>query len=376
MKKILIVSQVPTHPPVAGNRSCILSYSSMLQSLGYPVYYLWIAGFYHSDEEEILMREFWKNHLYIFKKTLIHRVIEFFFRLLHFKRTGFYKIDDYYPYGIKKLIKEIQKKEKFDIIISNYIFLSKIFNYLHSIKKILYTHDVFTNKYQHTGQKWFSVTANEEAKALNRADTILAIQENEAIFYSYLTEKKVFTTYSYFSIVETPFIGKQVLLYLAGSNSYNIEAIQFFIESVFMPLLNTNPKIILLIGGKICNEIKNICKVDNIKIFGEVNNLIDFYSQGDIFINPTFKGTGLKIKTFEAMSFGKIIIGHPHTKIGIFKPDIAPILLAQNFKEYTIHFDSLFNDEERILDLKKKSTEYIKELNTFVSMQFVDAIEN
>jgi len=376
MKNILIISPEPTHPPYAGNRICILSYAEMLRNKGYKVSFLWIANFNYLKQEEILTRAYWKNNLYIFKKNQIHRIKEAFFRYYRFKRLGFFKVDDNYPLGVKKLILQIQKKEQINVLIINYIYLSKIFNYINGIKKILFTHDVFTNRYQITGQQWFSVSASEEAKALQRSDVILAIQESEATFYRTLTSKKILTTYSYFPIVETKLTGKKNLLYLAGPNVHNKEAIIFFINTIFKSLVKAHPQITLLIGGGICPEIEEIIDTDQVELLGDITDLNEFYAKGDIFINPTFNGTGLKIKTFEAMAHGKVVISHPHAVIGIYNKETAPILIAENLKEYTNYINYLFQNKEHLIKLKEASIQYIQELNEVITSRFIDAIEN
>jgi polysaccharide biosynthesis protein PslH len=374
-KKILIISPTPTHPPYSGNAKCILSYSEMLIDAGYNVSFLWVADFNCNREEEELTQKFWGNKLTIYKLNQFHRIMKAFYRYIRFNITGNYLIDDFHPYGIKRIMSKIQRNEHFDCVIINYIFFSKIFKYIPDSKKILYTHDVFTNKFQHTGNPWFSVTATEEAKALNRADIILAIQENEAIFYSYLTTRKILAAYSLFPIHETPFVGEKVLLFLAGSNSYNLAAITTFIETVFISLVQVYPEIKLIIGGPICNVISQTSYNNSVQFLGEVNDLNDFYSRGDVFINPTITGTGLKIKTFEAMAYGKVVISHPHNTIGIYNKEQAPILNAQNAMDYLNHINILFSNKEKIIELKNDSIKYIFELNNVARARFIEAIE-
>lgn len=374
-KKILIISPIPTHPPFSGNSNCILSYSQMLIEAGYNIYFLWIADVNSTQEEEMLTRNFWKDKIIIFKETQFHRIMKAFFRYIRFNRKGYYNVDDFHPYGIKRVLLKVLKHDHFDCVIVNYIFLSKIFNYITDSKKILYTHDVFTNRFQQTGNPWFSVTANEEAKGLNRAETILAIQENEAIFYRHLTTRKILAVYSYFPVHDTPFTGKKTLLFMAGKNIHNQEAITTFIEKVFRPLKQVHPEIKLLIGGSICKIINRTFREDSIEFFDEVNDLYDFYSLGDIFINPTLNGTGLKIKTFEAMSFGKVVISHPHNTLGIYKKEQAPILLAETSKDYIDHLDSLLDNREKLIAYKQESIKYIMDLNSIVKTRFVEAIE-
>lgn len=43
MKKVLIISDTPTHPTNTGNKMCILSYATLLQDMGYDVYFLYFT---------------------------------------------------------------------------------------------------------------------------------------------------------------------------------------------------------------------------------------------------------------------------------------------------------------------------------------------
>ena len=52
-------------------------------------------------------------------------------------------------------------------------------------------------------------------------------------------------------------------------------------------------------------------------IIGLVDDLDDFYRQIDIAINPMVGGTGLKIKSLEALSYGKALLATEDAMVGI-----------------------------------------------------------
>jgi hypothetical protein len=69
------------------------------------------------------------------------------------------------------------------------------------------------------------------------------------------------------------------------------------------------------LAGTIC---KNIVEHNDIyTICGTVDELEDFYSEIDIAVNPMIGGTGLKIKSLEALSFAKPLIGTVDAMVGI-----------------------------------------------------------
>lgn len=86
---------------------------------------------------------------------------------------------------------------------------------------------------------------------------------------------------------------------------------------------------------------------------------MDFYSKGDVVINPTFQGTGLKIKTFESISYDKISMCHPHSKIGIFDPYTAPLFSSKEPSEWVNYLIEVWNSKKRILEIKNNNKDYI-----------------
>ena len=370
--KILIISSFPTHPTYAGNSTSIKSYATLLINQGHDVSFLWITNNKARGNNKDDMEEFWGEKLKIFEMFKIQKYINLYFRKFRFNIFGYYKIDDLFPFGLLRFLKNNNKEEKYDVVIVNYIFFSKAFlAFNKNEKKIIYTHDIFTDRFQKTGNQWFSTNQKEECKGLNRSDVIWSIQEEESDFFRSLTNKKIYTTYCHFPINKTINSNSQNILFLAGSNVHNLEAIELFVHNDLPQLKIEFPELKLIIGGKICEKIEYMKSEKNIVLCGEVNDLADFYRKGDIFINPTFSGTGLKIKTFEAMSFGKVVISHSHNVSGIFKIDKAPIFIQSNIETYCILIKRLLENRILLQTSILNSIEYINELNNYVKDQTV-----
>jgi hypothetical protein len=376
MRNILIIAPFPTHPVIAGNRTIILTFSNLLKEMGYTIHYFWISEDYHYNKTELdSCHEYWGKNFYFHPKNILNCLKDRVHNIIFFKRTGNYNLETKCPIGIKRYLSEILKKNQFAAIIINYVFFSRLFKYFKNEKKILFTHDVFTNKYGRTGFKWFSLNPLDESRGLNRADIILSVQEEETIFFKYLTNKKIFTIYCCLPINPTPLVGVQgsefKLLFLSGNNLHNVESIKKFYYDVFPELRQSFPQIKLIIGGAICKELEYL-EDNNIELQGNISDLYQFYRQADICINPTFNGTGLKIKTFEALSFGKILVAHPHSVIGVFEKEKVPIFLAENKSEYINHFIHLFNNVSEWNKYKTKSIEYMTNLHSYVKRQFYE----
>lgn len=91
------------------------------------------------------------------------------------------------------------------------------------------------------------------------------------------------------------------LLFVGSYFAPNIEGIKWFIENV-MP--NVNRK--LLIVGKNMERLKFL-ETSNVKILGTVDDLEELYIKAEAVVIPIFSGGGMKVKTAEAMMYGKKI---------------------------------------------------------------------
>ncbi len=107
-----------------------------------------------------------------------------------------------------------------------------------------------------------------------------------------------------------------------GSDFFpNVEGIAWFIKEV-APYVNVDFRII----GSCCDNpnIRQMCLPDNVKLIGYADNIESEYINASGIIAPIFKGSGMKTKTIEAMSYGKSVIGTTEAFAGI-ECDISEI---------------------------------------------------
>ena len=76
-------------------------------------------------------------------------------------------------------------------------------------------------------------------------------------------------------------------------------------------------KVLLFVfaAGSISN--KDFARASNFECLGFVDDPKDFYQNMDIILNPNIGGSGLKIKSIEALAFGKPLIATHDAMIGI-----------------------------------------------------------
>lgn len=380
--KILIVSKCATHPTTAGNRWGILAQANILKELGADVHFLYVeerpmnkhrAGEY--DEMLAKTRKYWNDRFYhfripIWEKTIFNIKKRWF--AYRNKRAG---CDSYFPCWLIDFVNKLDSKLHFDVCIVNYYYMTKLFEYVRIPKKAVFTHDNYTYKdirlRCRLGECDATADANEMAKAMQRSPHIFAVQDEEMVFFQQLSPLScVYNIYSKYDYHSQPTANNHNILFLSGNNGYNQNGIRWFIKDVF-PLIREKFKDAqLLIGGAICKTIKELRNIEGVNLLGFVDELSDFYKQGDVAINPVFQGTGLKIKTFEAISYDKVTLVHPHSKAGVFHRDDAPLFASAQPEEWAGYLASVWGHPEKILEIKARNKVYLAEMNEFIISEY------
>ena len=98
--------------------------------------------------------------------------------------------------------------------------------------------------------------------------------------------------------------------YLGSGNPWNARSIQILDGE-----LTSGPGVDWLLAGSILKQ--PLALKSSPYLLGFVKELKDFYPNVHCVINPMSGGTGLKIKTVEALSFGKPVIGTVDAFVGL-----------------------------------------------------------
>ena len=227
------------------------------------------------------------------------------------------KIDQFYDDQMQEALHRLQEEQAFDAVVVNYVFFSKALEvFPDTVLKVIDTHDVYTDRHKRLLENglhpdWFFTSKAEEKRGLERADKIIAIQSREADFFSKLLRGKtaVQTVGHLFEPLDSnqiaPIQNPLRFGMLGSNNLLNVQALRWFAEKVAGDLPDN---FALKLWGSVCNSIPDHPKIMKM---GIVENLSTAYREADIFLNPMQWGTGLKIKTLEALSYGRLVISTP-----------------------------------------------------------------
>lgn len=105
------------------------------------------------------------------------------------------------------------------------------------------------------------------------------------------------------------------LLFVGSNFPPNVDGIRWFIENV-MPEIDAS----LTIVGNDLDKYVNEFQTERIRVFGRVDCLTEYYEQADAVVMPIFYGSGMKVKTAEALMYGKIVFATSEALMGYDEP--------------------------------------------------------
>jgi glycosyltransferase involved in cell wall biosynthesis len=209
--------------------------------------------------------------------------------------------------------------------------LSRIFEIIPAgTKKYLFMHDNFASRgdmFEAQGLErrhaWLSVSEEEQARCMRRADTIFAVQEEErALFARQVGDEKRVVTVKIPLTDKThtplpPAEGKLIVGIVASANENNRIAV-----ADFMRLWEKEPRLGAMAELRIAGDVGCFVQssAPSIRILGRVDNLDAFYAGVSVVVNPDCGGTGLKVKSLEALSYGRPLLCSRQGGQGLHSP--------------------------------------------------------
>lgn len=313
---ILVTSPIPSHPQNHGNRARVTALCKALQGLGAKIHFVFGGLEALPLKEELAMREAW-DHVTILPPNNAHT--------RQLPTNLHHRIDDWYLDQVTDITQKILKTWRIDYCIANYVWFSKWLEEVPAgIPKYIDTHDIFADRHKRLiadglPANWYSTSAREETKGFNRADTVIAIQAEEAREFENRTQAKVVTLGHFIDSDFLPKVqpaeGHKIQIgYMASDNPINQQSL-----ADLNAALRDRPKMFerfeFVLAGAICTCAA--AAETPARKLGFVPDAREFYRSMDIIINPNCGGTGLKIKSIEALAFGKALVATKDAMVGI-----------------------------------------------------------
>ena len=304
-KKILFIAghEFLYNPQNGGQKCSLRNYRILQKIFGNENVYLCMFSNYQydnlSDNEKIFPTH--KNNIELLVNTLFKRNV----------------CDKKTFYEVKKYVQGLDidcvfvDSSTIGYIVSKLELNVPIMCFFHNIEK-----NYAWNKYKHEGKKYiiayWSYFYNEKC-AVEFSDRIILLNkrdENELQrIYGRIAD--CFLPISFDDefdedSIRTMSNEKVELLFVGSLFRPNIEGLEWFIDEV-MSKLDKN-KFQLKVVGKNLESKRRELERKNVYIIGTVDKLSEYYYAADAVVIPIFYGDGMKVKTAEAMMYGKKIL--------------------------------------------------------------------
>jgi glycosyltransferase involved in cell wall biosynthesis len=344
--------------------------AEVLLSLGHEVHFLHLQQpLWASDDQ---MRQHWNSRLHVFRglspASCIRRGQRKLLRLtaktLHLNLP----VDSYFDPECAHYVSNLLAHHAFDVIVVSYVFYSRLFDFLPGrVLKLIDTLDVFSDRYRlyrehgQTGE-FFSTGREEEGKGLDRADAVLAIQQWDASHFRSVTRKPV----SIVGHLAPPVAGGEAayagahgrtILFVGGPMGINVHGVNWFIEKVLPSVRKQVPNAELWLVGGICRRISDGAAI-GLRRFGFVDAVEDLYRQATVVINPQQFGTGLSIKSIDALRNGRPMVTTASGARGLEEGAGSAFLQAGTADEFAHLLIDLLRNPDRAAGLAAGAREF------------------
>ncbi|WP_426957405.1 glycosyltransferase [Muricoccus radiodurans] len=310
--RVLVISPTPSHPQDAGNRQRIHAMLSRLKGFGHRVEFLFVQRETVDGVALDAMRAAWDALILLpHDRKAERRTLE---------QT--HAVDDWWTPELEAGIGAVAAAETYDLVLVEYVFLSRALDLFPAgTLKVIDTHDVFADRHLRLKAlglpaAFFHTTREEEGRGLDRADLVLAIQDDERAALEETTRTPVATLgFIPPASPAPPRVGDGWRIgYLGSGNPINGHAINRFLGNLDLAYLAEHRAVVQVAGG--ASGLVGPAR-PGLEPVGRVEEPGPFLAGLDLAVNPHEGGTGLKIKTVEALAHGRPVIGTAEAFAGL-----------------------------------------------------------
>ena len=236
-----------------------------------------------------------------------------------------------------------------------------------NVKIIAFFHDIEIRKMKEDNEFDLSfgrkmalpIYFKNERKTVRYADAVIVLNERDKRIFIEEYDKcpdaivPICVPIPVESNIKKHYPGEKIkLLFVGVKYGPNINGLRWFIREV-LPYINC-PYEFTIVGRKM-EEFKQEFEglSPNVRVIGTVDDLAEYYNEADIVVGPIADGGGMKVKTAEALSFGKVFIGRTESLEGywdgmsetiknkkVFKTDSAKTFAAIIESFYSLEYDT------------------------------------
>lgn len=361
-------------PQTNGARIATMGLLRYLKKLGYGTTLVsFFNGVPYSDSENEILVDVVDN-CFLVEHKMPNVALNFSLRFPN-------NIRKYTRNSMKKTIKNICKESIFDIVIIDHLQMFEYASLFPNNRVLLHTHNVESKIWKEYTErcKWpISLLVNRSARmtyeyekyALGKATAVLAICETDKkIFETMNSQAEIleFRPYNKVEIVKSDDDirkSSKKILFMGSYTWYPNQTAALFLIEKIMPMLRKriNGVKLILVGHHPTELMLEAAeKWDDIIVTGLVDSVDPYIKEADVFVNPIIDGSGINIKTIEAMGKRIPIVASRYGVRGISLVEGESVFLYDNENECVDKIVFAINNREKCLDIVDSARKYYEQ---------------
>jgi Glycosyl transferases group 1/Glycosyl transferase family 2 len=145
-----------------------------------------------------------------------------------------------------------------------------------------------------------------------------------------------------------------VALFVGSGSMHNVDGLRWFLTDIWPKIRSQRPDAELQVVGTVCGRVDVVG--DGVTGLGEVGDLDSVIRKASVLVVPLRTGSGLKVKVVDGLCTGSAIVTTPIGAQGFTSIQPEPFLVCEGADQFAGAVVSLFNDEQRRIDLRKRAT--------------------
>lgn len=352
--KILQLCKKFPYPLKDGESIAVTHMSRAMRDLGCEITLLSMNTVKHYFDTNQLPDSF-DHYKEIFYTEIDNRVnpIDAFVYLF---RKGSYNVSRFICPSFSKMLVNILKEEKFDIIQLETLYLTpyievirKHSNALVALRAHNVEHEIWNRMAENSPpglRRWYlRHLAHKlevyEQERINKVDLLITMTQRDLSKFremGYQGEATVapigIEPSAYAHVSTTPPNSNEVGFIGSLDWMPNLEGLNWFLEEVWPLVLKLHPRARLRIAGRNMPASFNKRVVPGVEFLGEVRSAIKFIKEHQVLIVPLLSGSGMRVKILEGLFLGKTIITTTVGMEGIDARQGEEILIADNAEDF------------------------------------------
>lgn len=276
---------------------------------------------------------------------------------------------------------ELVRKENFDIILCDFLFSADVIPWHWPCGKVLFTHNVE----EQIWRRHFQVTRNPIWKAVSwrehrtmrsaerhyvrLADHVLAVSENDRSYFATYAEAGKITVIP--TGVDTDYFRPTTendqydVMMFTGSMDWlpNEDAIEYFAGNILPRIRTEIPTATLrVVGRRPSQRVRALAsQTPGLEMVGEVPDIRPHVHNASIFVVPLRIGGGTRIKIFEAMAMGRVVVSTNVGAEGLPVRHNENIILADKPEDFARQVVELMRNPVRRMQINRAARALVEE---------------